>query len=160
MTVVCMPVVLLIPTLATRFGLRKSVGPQIYSALHVYSIAYDRKSVLHCLGMPASCIVDSLCGDNPVPLAESIIRTRHTGPAIQRALAASLSCSCPKVLRNLVRPQRTHSRDYGHHCRCVCHDFTLIKLTVPLANPVGGAIAQVVSSRFASVRQSVRNSVS
>jgi hypothetical protein len=64
-------------------------------------------------------LMDSLCRDSPVPLAESVIRACYHGPAPERRLAARVPRPRPQVLPDVVRPARTDGRDHGHRCRCV-----------------------------------------
>ncbi|KAJ7116582.1 major facilitator superfamily domain-containing protein [Mycena epipterygia] len=119
MTVVCMPVVLLIPTLATRFGLRKS------------------------------CFIASGC-----LLAASWIRYAGT----IRSLSSNQSYALVilgQLFSALSQPVFLVLAPKYSETWFDLRGRTAATMVITVANPVGGAIGQVISSRFASVRQSI-----
>ncbi|KAJ7036834.1 major facilitator superfamily domain-containing protein [Mycena alexandri] len=119
MTCTCMPVVLAIPALATRFGLRKSCFIGAGSMVTASWIRYAGTS--HSLSSNQSY---------------ALVISGQLFSAISQPIFLVLAPKYSETWFDL-------------------RGRTAATMAIAVANPVGGAIAQLVSSRFASVRQSI-----
>ncbi|KAJ6577555.1 major facilitator superfamily domain-containing protein, partial [Mycena capillaripes] len=119
MTCTCMPVVLFIPALATRLGLRKSCFIGAGSMVTASWIRYAGTS-----------------------------RSLSPNQSYTLVIVGQLLSAISQPVFLVLAPKYSE----------IWFDLrgrTAATMVISVANPVGGAIAQLVSSRFASVRQSV-----
>jgi hypothetical protein len=115
MTCTCMPVVLAVPAVATRFGLRKSVG-RIHHNTYWQPTQSD-SLVFHRSGVSARRLLDSIRRNDTVVECESIVRPGYLWAALQRHRAAVLYGSCAEIFRDVVRPPRSDGCDCCHYYR-------------------------------------------
>ncbi|KAJ7220282.1 major facilitator superfamily domain-containing protein [Mycena pura] len=119
MTCVCMPVVLSIPALATRLGLRKS-----------------------CFIASATLVIASwlrYCGT---------IRSLSSNQSYALVIVGQMFSAVSQPIFLVLAPK--YSENWFD-----LRGRTAATMVISISNPVGGAIAQLISSRFASVRQSI-----
>ncbi|KAJ7183293.1 major facilitator superfamily domain-containing protein [Mycena filopes] len=119
MTCACMPVVLAIPGLATRFGLRKSCFIGAGSMVIASWIRYA--GTHHSLSSNQSY---------------ALVISGQLFSAVSQPIFLVLAPKYSETWFDL-------------------RGRTAATMAISVANPVGGAIAQLISSRFASVRQSI-----
>ncbi|KAJ6553575.1 major facilitator superfamily domain-containing protein [Mycena vulgaris] len=119
MTCACMPVVLAIPTLATRFGLRKT-----------------------CF-IAAGCLVAA----SWIRYAGTI-RSLSPNQSYALVILGQLFSAFSQPVFLVLAPK--YSETWFD-----LRGRTASTMVIAVANPVGGAIAQLISSRFASVRESI-----
>ncbi|KAJ7163873.1 MFS general substrate transporter, partial [Mycena crocata] len=119
MTCACMPIVLSIPFVATRFGLRKSC---FIAAVCLVAASWIRYA--------------------------GTIRSLSANQSYALVILGQLFSAVSQPVFLVLAPK--YSETWFD-----LRGRTAATMLIAVANPVGGAIAQLVSSRFASVRQSV-----